>query len=305
MANVSSDSSVYRMIQQIQDRLTRLEEVSEPVQSARELNKQSEGKRPMPKNLKRPHHEPLDDGRFKDPYDREYRRPTRDERADPKFKPFVFTGKEESEVYLEWERQMDANFECYSLTNRRKIHYVAAHLAEDAIMWWEREERNRRRAHYEPVSTWKEMKILMRKRYVSRHFLRELQYRFDNIVQGDKAVEDYFGEFEQLLAYLRIEDNEEDLMAHFLEGLKDRIARKVNPHGYRDLRHLVHTTIQVERQMNKKPSKNGCQRMPTPTLIHRNFSDTGDPIKAQNLDARKDETILYTREVHTRGEHQG
>ncbi|XP_010530569.1 PREDICTED: uncharacterized protein LOC104807148 [Tarenaya hassleriana] len=168
MANVSSDSSIYRMIQEIQDRITRLEEVSEPVESARELNKQSEGKRTMPKNLKRPHHEPLDDGRFKDPYDREYRRPTRDERADPKFKPFVFTGKEEPEVYLEWERQMDANFECYSLTNRRKIHYAAAHLAEDAIMWWEREERNRRRAHYEPVSTWKEMKILMRKRETRR-----------------------------------------------------------------------------------------------------------------------------------------
>ncbi|XP_010519322.1 PREDICTED: uncharacterized protein LOC104798815 [Tarenaya hassleriana] len=168
MANVSSDSSVYRMIQQIQDRLTRLEEVSEPVESARELNKQSEGKRTMPKNLKRPHHEPLDDGRFKDPYDREYRRPTRDERADPKFKPFVFTGKKDPEVYLEWERQMDANFECYSLTNRRKIHYAAAHLAEDAITWWEREENNRRRAHYDPVSTWKEMKTLMRKRGTRR-----------------------------------------------------------------------------------------------------------------------------------------
>ncbi|XP_010529118.1 PREDICTED: uncharacterized protein LOC104806099 [Tarenaya hassleriana] len=184
MANVSSDSSVYRMIQQIQDRLTRLEEVSEPVESARELNKQSEGKRTMPKNLKRPHHEPLDDGRFKDPYDREYRRPTRDERADPKFKPFVFTGKEEPEVYLEWERQMDANFECYSLTNRRKIQYAAAHLAEDAITWWEQEESNRRRAHYDPVSTWKEMKILMRKRDQD-HLARECPNQREIIIEDN------------------------------------------------------------------------------------------------------------------------
>ncbi|XP_010530514.2 PREDICTED: uncharacterized protein LOC104807100 [Tarenaya hassleriana] len=215
-------------------------------------------------------------------------------------KTLARSGGEEPEVYLEWERQMEPNFECYSLTNRRKIQYAAAHLAEDAIMWWEREERNRRRAHYDPVSTWKEMKIFMRKRYVPRRCLRDMQYRFDNIMQGDITVEEYYGEFEQLIAYLRIDDDEE-LMMHFLGGLQKRIARKVKQQVYRDLGHLVHAAIQIERQMNKKPSKNGCQRMPTPTPIRENFSNTGDPIKAQNLDARKDETISYKREVHIRG----
>ncbi|XP_010544500.1 PREDICTED: uncharacterized protein LOC104817122 [Tarenaya hassleriana] len=196
---------------------------------------------------------------------------------------------------------MEEIFEDYKGTELRKVQYAESQLIGDAFTWWKREEIDRRRARYDPVTTWKKMKILMRRRYVPQHFLRELRYKFRNIVQGKKTVEGYFREFEQLLAYLRIDDNEEDLMAHFLEGLKDRIARKVNPHVYRDLRHLVHTAIQVERQMNKKLSKNGCQRTPTPMRIPEKLSNTGDPMKAQNLDARKDETILYKREVHTRG----
>ncbi|XP_010532409.1 PREDICTED: uncharacterized protein LOC104808429 [Tarenaya hassleriana] len=150
-ANIeSSESAMLQMLQQIQDRPTRLEQETRPIESARAPNH-------------RPYHEL---------------------RADPKFKSSIFTGKKDPEEYLEWERQMDAIFEYYSLSNRRKIQYAASQLAKDALTWWEREESNRRRAHYDPVSTWKEMKILMRKRDQD-HLARECPNQREIIIEDD------------------------------------------------------------------------------------------------------------------------
>ncbi|CAM8934626.1 unnamed protein product [Rhodiola kirilowii] len=71
------------------------------------------------------------------------------------------------------------------------------------------------------------MRFSMRKRYVPAYYYRELQKRFRKLTQGAKSVEKYFDEFETLQNRLECEDSDETLMAQFIDGLHDRIARKV------------------------------------------------------------------------------
>ncbi|XP_010519189.1 PREDICTED: uncharacterized protein LOC104798708 isoform X2 [Tarenaya hassleriana] len=189
---------------------------------------------------------------------------------------------------------MEEIFEDYKGTELRKVQYAESQLIGDAFTWWKREEIDRRRARYDPVTTWKKMKILMRRRYVPQHFLRELRYKFRNIVQGKKTVEGYFREFEQLLNYLEIDGNEEAIMTHFLDGLQDRIVRKVEQKVYNDLHDLVDAAIHIEQQMDKSPTKNGHTQAQKP--ISNSFVKIEDKDKAKNHDARyKEESTISSK----------
>ncbi|XP_019058370.1 PREDICTED: uncharacterized protein LOC104816126 [Tarenaya hassleriana] len=155
---------------------------------------------------------------------------------------------------------MDNIFDCYSYSERKKVQYAAAQLAENALTWWDREVTERRRGHYAQVETWREMKNLMRKRFVPPHFHRDLQRRYRCLVQGSRSVEEYFEEFESIRSRLELDEDEEMVMAQFLDGLQDKIGRKVERHPYRDLQDLVHLAVQIEQHERRKSSRLGKPR---------------------------------------------
>lgn len=99
------------------------------------------------------------------------------------------------------------------------------------------------------------MRYQLRKRYVPSYYHRDLQKRFRNLTQGSKYVEDYFEEFEMLKNLLEVEDSEETIMAQFIDGLNDRISKKVDKQVYRDLDYLLHLTIQAEQHIKRKTAQ--------------------------------------------------
>ncbi|XP_019056473.1 PREDICTED: uncharacterized protein LOC109115993 [Tarenaya hassleriana] len=172
-----------------------------------------------------------------------------------KLKPPLFLGKVDPKAYLDWERRMDNIYDCYSYSERRKVQYVAAQLAEHALTWWDREVTERRRGHYAQVETWHEMKNLMRKRYVPPHFHRDLQRRYRRLAQGTRSVEEFFEEFEHIRSRLELDEDEKTVMAQFLDGLQDKIARKVERQSYHDLQELLHLAVQVKQQEKRKNAR--------------------------------------------------
>ncbi|XP_019059018.1 PREDICTED: uncharacterized protein LOC104821897 [Tarenaya hassleriana] len=167
----------------------------------------------------------------------------------------TFAGRINPDAYLDWERRMDNIFECYEYSDQRKVRYAAAQLTDNALAWWDREIAERRRAQYEPVTTWREMKFMMRKRYVPPHFHRDLQRKYCNLMQGTRTVEEYYEEFEHLRNRLELDESEEAIMAQFVDGLQERIARKVERLAYHDLQELIHFSIQIEQQIAKKQAR--------------------------------------------------
>ncbi|XP_010541803.1 PREDICTED: uncharacterized protein LOC104815187 [Tarenaya hassleriana] len=79
------------------------------------------------------------------------------------------------------------------------------------------------------------MKNLMRKRFVPPHFHRDLQRRYRRLAQGSRSVEEYFEEFESIRSRLELDEDEETVMAQFLDELQDKIGCKVERHPYQDL----------------------------------------------------------------------
>ncbi|XP_019082606.1 PREDICTED: uncharacterized protein LOC104704607 [Camelina sativa] len=108
------------------------------------------------------------------------------------------------------------------------------------------------------------MKYLLRLRYVPDHYQRDIQKRFRKLSQGTWTVDEYFEEFEKLMNSLELEESSESLMAQFIDGLQELIARKVETSNYNSLHEQLHKAVQVEQQIQRKMSLRNHTRNNTP-----------------------------------------
>lgn len=181
----------------------------------------------------------------------EYPRPRT---TDMKLKAPTFAGRVNPEAYLEWEQRMEHIFAYYNYNEHKRLALAVAQLTDHALSWWDREVSDRRRSQEHQVGTWREMKQLMKKRYVPAYYHRDLQKKFYKLVQGTKSVEEYFEEFENLRNRLELYEDIETIMAQFLDGLNEKFSHKVERLLYHDLKDILHNAIHVEQHTKKKSS---------------------------------------------------
>ncbi|KAL4279036.1 hypothetical protein GQ457_03G017300 [Hibiscus cannabinus] len=163
-----------------------------------------------------------------------------------------FHGKTDPKAYLEWEKKIEHIFECHNYSERKKIQIAALEITHYAINWWNQLTVNRRRNGERPVSTWDEMKAIMRKRFIPTHYHRELLRKLQNLTQGSMSVEDYFKEMELAMIQANIEEDQETTIARFVSGHNPEIADTVELQYYVDLEEVVHLAMKVEKQLKHK-----------------------------------------------------
>ncbi|XP_057808596.1 uncharacterized protein LOC131023071 [Salvia miltiorrhiza] len=169
-----------------------------------------------------------------------------------KLKIPTFQGRSDPEAYLEWERKVELIFECHNYSEEKKVRLAAIEFTDYAIVWWDQLTTNRRRYRERPISTWEEMKSIMRKRFVPSHYFRELYQKLQSMNQGTKSVDEYYKEMEIAMIRANVEEDREATMARFLCGLNKEIANIVDLQHYVELEDMVHMAMKVERQLKKK-----------------------------------------------------
>ena len=96
-----------------------------------------------------------------------------------------------------------------------------------------------------------ESKIIIKKRYVPKHYYRELFNHLQMITQGNKSMEEYDKKLKMTMIRANVNEDEEMTMSRFLNGLNIDIANVVELQSYVDLEELVHLAIKVEGQLKR------------------------------------------------------
>jgi hypothetical protein len=120
------------------------------------------------------------------------------------------------------------------------------------MVWWERLVVERRRNRERPVSTWEELKTIMKKRYVPKHYYWELFNCLQMITQGNKSVKEYHKELEMAMIRANVNEDEKVTMSRFFNSLNRDKANVVELQSYVNLEELVHLAIKVEGQLKRK-----------------------------------------------------
>ncbi|RVW80730.1 hypothetical protein CK203_053946 [Vitis vinifera] len=67
-----------------------------------------------------------------------------------------FQGKNDPEVYLEWEKKVEFIFECHNYSEEKKVKLAVIEFTNYAIIWWDQLVMNKRRNYERPIETWEE-----------------------------------------------------------------------------------------------------------------------------------------------------
>ena len=191
-----------------------------------------------------------------------------------------FQGKSDPEAYLEWEKKIELVFDCHNYSEIKKVKLAAIEFSDYAMIWWDQLTTSRRRNGERPISTWAEMKAVMRRRFIPSYYHRELYQKLQNLTQGSKSVEDYFKEMEIAMIRADVQEDREATMARFLAGLNRDIANIVELQHYVEIVDMVHMAIKVEKQLKRKST---TRSFPTPSTTRwgQSSSKTNPPIRAK------------------------
>ncbi|RDY00895.1 hypothetical protein CR513_15852, partial [Mucuna pruriens] len=130
-------------------------------------------------------------------------------------------GKNDLELYLEWERKVEHVFDCHNYSEEKNVKLAIGEFIDYASIWWNQFMINRRRNGERPIRTWEDMKSVMRRRFVSSYYHRDLHRKLQCLTQGSMSVQDYYKEKEIAMNRANVEENREASMTSLKKEIAD------------------------------------------------------------------------------------
>ena len=113
-----------------------------------------------------------------------------------------FAGCYKPDKYIEWEFEINAIFVAHDFSERNKVKTAISTFTGIASIWWN--EYCRSYPDYIPT-TWHDLKLAMRYRFVPSYYTRDMVKKLQNLKQGNKSVKEYFDVLETTLLQSFIE----------------------------------------------------------------------------------------------------
>jgi hypothetical protein len=162
-----------------------------------------------------------------------------------------FQGKNDPEVYLEWEKKVDWIFYFHNYSKTKKVKLVVIEFMDYTLIWWDHNVISRRMSGERLVMSLEEMKVLMRRRFVPNHYYRYLYMKLKGLNQGSRSMDEYFNEMKIAMIRANVIEDKEAIMTRFLNGLNRDIVNVVKLQHCVELEDMVQMAMKVERQIKR------------------------------------------------------
>ncbi|KAI3709992.1 hypothetical protein L2E82_39765 [Cichorium intybus] len=139
-----------------------------------------------------------------------------------------FHGNLQAEEFLDWLATTEEILEFRGVPDERRVSLIATRLRGRATAWWQQLKLTRHRMGKDKINSWEKMKKYLRATFLPYNYPRMMYQRLQNLKQGLRTVDEYTTEFYQLLARNEIQENEDQLVARYVGGLKLQIQEVVN-----------------------------------------------------------------------------
>jgi hypothetical protein len=123
-----------------------------------------------------------------------------------------FDGNSDSRAYIEWELNVEKEFDDHDLSEAQMI-YVASHaLAEYALLEWKHICRHNNIPQY-----WIGFKLLFREAFIPAYYVDHLLAKLDNLEQDSSTVNKYYHEFKICVLFDGLDECKKDVMSRFMK----------------------------------------------------------------------------------------
>ncbi|VFQ73672.1 unnamed protein product [Cuscuta campestris] len=166
----------------------------------------------------------------------------------------TFDGKDDPDDFIEWLETIERVFDYTEVPEDKKVKLVALKFRGYASTWWTNTTTKRKREGKAAVQTWTKMRALLKKKFIPTHYIRENFARLQHLRQGNRSVEEYNREFEELLMRCDLQENDSQTFVRYLFGLNTQITDTVELQTFENLEELTKLALKVEAQLKKGKS---------------------------------------------------
>ncbi|XP_028548135.1 uncharacterized protein LOC114578814 [Dendrobium catenatum] len=132
----------------------------------------------------------------------------------------------------------------------KRVTLAAYAFDGEAERWWRSQLEETFGGRPSSQVSWEEFVKAFRDWYVPATARRQMQDKFNRLIQGDRSVSQYEAEFTMLSRYApHLIPNAEEKCNRFLNGLKDMIRQPLVPFGIEDYPTLVERARRIEMDM--------------------------------------------------------
>lgn len=170
-----------------------------------------------------------------------------------------FEGKCDPNLYMEWKQKMEQVWTCHNFLELKKVQLAALEFQHFAMIWWDNIVKEMRHHGEQQVSTWMEMKVLMRARFIPANHSTELLQRLENLKKGTMSVEEAYNAMLMALMKANVREDDNKTCARYLRVLNSNISMEVDIYPYSSSIELLHNSIKVERKFKNKALQNTRQ----------------------------------------------
>ncbi|CAI9089811.1 OLC1v1024451C1 [Oldenlandia corymbosa var. corymbosa] len=195
-----------------------------------------------------------------------------------------FLGKADPDLYLEWETNVDKVFSLHNYSEQYKVGAAIAEFRQNANTWWLDVMRRRRRDGEGEVTTWRELKRLMRATYVPKTYQKKLRSELQDLRQGTRSCMEFYYELIALRSKLQIDESDDAMEARFIRGLNRNIRDQAEIEAMKcnSLEEVVAFADLIEKHLKEKESRSrftpgGSTSKPTPPKKPMPSSSTSQP----------------------------
>ncbi|KAI0497441.1 hypothetical protein KFK09_020668 [Dendrobium nobile] len=164
-------------------------------------------------------------------------------------KPPLFSSGEPLEAE-NWLMRIEKIMEVMYCPEDKKVTLVAYAFDGEAERWWRSQLQEAFGGRSSSQVSWGEFVKVFRDWFVPMPFRRQMQDKFNRLVQGDRSISQYEAEFTMLSRYApHLIPNAEEKCHRFLSGLKDIIRQPLIPVGIEDYSTLVERARMIEMDL--------------------------------------------------------
>ena len=103
-----------------------------------------------------------------------------------------FNGSNDPEEYLSWALKVDKILCLHNYEQEKKIAMASLEFQDYVLIWWEQFLERREARGEPPITTWEEMKDVMRAGFVPTYYNHDLFKKLQLLKQGTKSVQEYY-----------------------------------------------------------------------------------------------------------------
>jgi len=180
-----------------------------------------------------------------------------------------FHGSNDIDTFLDWEMKVEQLFECYHVSEERKVPLVTLSFQGHALHWWIALVRDKSLHHEPAIAYWNDLKSALRRRHIPSCYHRELMDKLHRLNQKNISIEEYRQKMELYMIRVEIREDEIVTVAKFLSGLSLEIRDRVELLPYRDFHELVQICIKVEQVLRQGTSRSSYSNSYSKTNYER------------------------------------